>query len=255
MLAELARVEQAAGPNRIHRDDMLRRVAVSCNVEGRSLGEVVSDLREALAPIEEAMPEGSFLRFEGQFQSQQRATRLVVLLSLISLAAMLAILYGQFRSFNLSLQVLVCVPTAFVGGVLLLLLTGQDFNVAALVGFVSLAGIATRNGILLVDHYLHLMREEGVELTPELLVRAGRERAAPVVMTALTTGAGLLPLLIGGGETGRELLFPVATVVIGGLASSTLFEFLLRPALFWTVGRKEAIRLTTPRSRWTTDQP
>jgi CzcA family heavy metal efflux pump len=250
-LGELARVQQAAGPNRIHRDDLLRRVAVSCNVEGRSLGEVVADLQEAVAPIEAAMPEGSFLRFEGQFQSQQRATRLVLLLSLASLAAMLTILYGQFRSMNLSLQVLACVPAAFVGGVLMLLLTGQDFNVAALVGFVSLAGIATRNGILLVAHYLHLMREEGVALDPELLVRAWRERAAPVVMTALTTGAGLLPLLLAGGETGRELLYPVATVVIGGLASSTLFEFLLRPALFWTLGRREAERLTKPESRWT----
>jgi CzcA family heavy metal efflux pump len=249
-LGELAQVREAAGPNSINRDDLLRRVAVSCNVEGRSLGDVVGDLREAVAPIEEAMPEGSFLRFEGQFQSQQRATRLVLLLSLASLTAMLTILYGQFRSINLSLQVLVCVPAAFAGGVLLLLLTGQDFNVAALVGFVSLAGIATRNGILLVAHYLHLMREEGLPLDAELLVRAGRERAAPVVMTALTTGAGLLPLLLAGGQTGRELLFPVATVVIGGLASSTLFEFLLRPALFWTLGRKEAARLSTPTSRW-----
>jgi CzcA family heavy metal efflux pump len=249
-LGELARVELAAGPNRIHRDDLLRRVAVSCNVEGRSLGEVVGDLQQAVAPIEAAMPEGSFLRFEGQFQSQQRATRLVLLLSLASLLAMLTILYGQFRSMNLSVQVLVCVPAAFVGGVLLLLLTGQDFNVAALVGFVSLAGIATRNGILLVAHYLHLMREEGQALSPELLVRAGRERAAPVVMTALTTIASLLPLLWAGGETGRELLYPVATVVIGGLLTSTLFEFMLRPALFWSVGREAAEALTTPRSRW-----
>jgi CzcA family heavy metal efflux pump len=249
-LGELASVQQAAGPNSINRDDLLRRVAVSCNVEGRSLGEVVGDLQDVVAPIEESLPEGTFLRFEGQFQSQQRATRLVLMLSLASLLAMLTILYGQFRSVNLSLQVLVCVPGAFVGGVLLLLITGQEFNVAALVGFVSLAGIATRNGILLVAHYLHLMREEGVELTPELLVRAGRERAAPVVMTALTTGAGLLPLLWAGGETGRELLYPVATVVIGGLASSTLFEFVLRPALFWTMGRSEAKRLATPQSRW-----
>jgi len=157
---------------------------------------------------------------------------------------MLLILYGQFRSLNLSLQVLVCVPTAFVGGVGLLLATGQPFNVAALVGFVSLAGIATRNGILLVAHYLHLLREAGGRLTPEILVRAGRERAAPVVMTALTTGVGLLPILVFGGTTGREILFPVATVVVGGLLTSTLFEFLLRPALFWTIGRGAAEALT-----------
>ena len=244
-LGELADVVEAAGPNSISRDNLLRRVAVSCNVEGRSLGEVVADLRTAIAPIEATLPEGTFVRFEGQFESQMRATRLILLLSLACLVVMILILYGQFRSLNLSLQVLICVPAAFVGGVTLLLVTRQPFSVAALVGFVSLAGIATRNGILLVSHYLHLMRAEGLTLTPELLVRAGRERAAPVVMTALTTGAGLFPLLMSAGETGREILYPVATVVIGGLATSTLFEFMLRPALFWAVGRGVAEKLAS----------
>jgi HME family heavy-metal exporter len=156
---------------------------------------------------------------------------------------MVLILYGQFRSLNLAFQVLICVPAGFLGGLALLRLTGQQFNVAALVGFVSLAGIATRNGILLVSHYIHLMRHEGLPLDRELLVRAAQERAAPVVMTALTTGVGLLPLLMSAGETGREILYPVATVVVGGLISSTFFEFLLRPAVFWTVGRGAAQRL------------
>ncbi|MBD3237850.1 MAG: CusA/CzcA family heavy metal efflux RND transporter [Candidatus Eisenbacteria bacterium] len=239
-LGELANVSEAAGPNSISRDNLLRRIAVSCNVRDRSLGEVVEDLRRALRPLEAELPEGAFLRFEGQFTSQMRATRLILLLSLGSLLAMILILYGQFRSLNLALQVLVCLPAAFVGGLALLRLTGQQFNVAALVGFVSLAGIASRNGILLVAHYLHLMREEGLSLDLDLLVRAARERAAPVVMTALTTGAGLLPLLLAAGETGREILYPVATVVIGGLITSTFFEFVLRPAVFWLVGRGAA---------------
>jgi HME family heavy-metal exporter len=186
------------------------------------------------------------LRLEGQFQAQERAIRLIALLSLLSLAFMIMILYGQFRSFNLSLQVLVCVPAAFIGGVWFMAMTGQNISVASLVGFVSLAGIATRNGILLVAHYLHLMRTEKSPVSEELLVRAGRERAAPVVMTALTTGMGLLPLLLSAGETGREILYPIATVVIGGLITSTIFEFLLRPALFWVFGRRAAERLTTP---------
>ncbi len=242
-LGELADVREAAGPNSISRDNLLRRIAVSCNVSGRSLGEVVGDLRAALTPIEQALPEGTFLRFEGQFTSQMRATRLILLLSLGSLLAMVLVLYGQFRSLNLALQVLICVPAAFLGGVALLRLTGQQFNVAALVGFVSLAGIASRNGILLVAHYLHLMRVEGQPLDLELLVRAGQERAAPVVMTALTTGVGLLPLLLSAGETGREILYPVATVVTGGLITSTFFEFVLRPAVFWMLGRGAATRL------------
>ncbi len=233
-LGDLAAVQEAAGPNAISRDDLLRRVAVSCNVEGRSLGEVVKDLREAVGPLEAILPEGTFLRFEGQFESQARATRWILLLSLASLAAIILILYAQVRSLNLAFQILVCVPAAFIGGLALLLFTGQSFNIAALVGFVSLAGIATRNGLLLVSHYLHLLRVERMPLTTDLLVHAGRERASPVVMTALTTGAGLLPLLLSAGVAGREILYPVATVVIGGLFTSTLLEFILRPALFWS---------------------
>jgi CzcA family heavy metal efflux pump len=244
-LGELAAVERGVGPNAISRDHLTRRVAVSCNAQGRSIGEVVADLKAALEPIEAALPEGHFLRFEGQFKAQQDATRLIGMLSLLALLAMILILYGQFRSLNLAFQVLTCVPMAFTGGVAFLLLTGQNFSVAALVGFVSLAGIATRNGILLVSHYLNLAKH-GEPVDPALLIRAGQERAAPVVMTALTTGVGLLPLLLSAGETGREILYPVATVVIGGLLTSTLFEFLLRPALFWTLGRKVVENLTGP---------
>ncbi len=236
-LGEIAAVNEVAGPNDINRDNLARRIAVTCNVEGRSLGEVVADLQDALAPVEAGKPAGVTLRYEGQFESQTRATRLILLLSLLSLAGMIAVLYSQFRSLQLSFQVLTCVPAAFVGGALLLFVTRQDLTVPALVGFISLAGIASRNGILLVAHYLRLMRD--APLSTQLLIRAGQERAAPVVMTALTTGVGLLPLMLGGGQAGREILFPVATVVIGGLMTSTLFEFTLRPALFWTLARKD----------------
>lgn len=243
-LGELASVAEGEGPSEIRRDDQQRRVAVSCNVQGRSVGEVVADLRRALAPIEAHFPPGTHVRLDGQFVSQERATRRVLLLSLVSLGLVLLLLFAEFRSLNLTLQVLVSLPMALVGGVGLLLATGQHFSVAALVGFVSLGAIASRNGVLLVEHYLYLLRVEGAELTPAMLQRAGAERAAPVVMTALTTAVGLLPLLIGGGAAGREILYPVATVVIGGLASSTLAEFLLRPALFWTFGRSAALRRT-----------
>ncbi len=242
-LGDLAMVEEAAGPNSISRDNMVRRIAVTCNTEDRYLGEVVRDLQEALKPLEAQLPQGYFLRYEGQFESQIRATRLILLLSIASLGIIIFILYLQFRSLNLAFQVLTCVPAAFVGGLALLIQTGQPFSIAALVGFVSLAGIATRNGILLIDHYRHLMTKEGVSWAPELLIRAGQERAAPVVMTALTTGAGLLPLFLSAGETGREILYPVATVVIGGLVTSTLLEFILRPAVFWMFGRRVSEKL------------
>jgi HME family heavy-metal exporter len=242
-LGDVAAVGTGYGPNAIRRDGLQRRIAVACNAQGRPVGAVVADIRRALAPLRAGLPAGYALRVEGQFAAQGRATRLVAWLSLLSLAGMILILVGQFRSLNLALQVLTCVPVAFVGGVAALAVAGLPFSVAALVGFVSLAGIATRNGILLIAHALNLMRRGARPLEAELLVRAGRERAAPVVMTALTTGMGLLPLVLAAGEAGREILHPVAVVVVGGLLTSTLFEFLLRPALLWTLGRRAAERV------------
>ncbi len=242
-LGDVAAVGTGYGPNAIRRDGLQRRIAVACNAHGRPVGAVVADIRRALAPLRAGLPAGYALRVEGQFAAQGRATRLVAWLSLLSLAGMILILVGQFRSLNLALQVLTCVPVAFVGGVAALAVAGLPFSVAALVGFVSLAGIATRNGILLIAHALNLMRRGARPLEAALISRAGRERAAPVVMTALTTGMGLLPLVLAAGEAGREILHPVAVVVVGGLLTSTLFEFLLRPALLWTLGRRAAERV------------
>ena len=142
----------------------------------------------------------------------------------------------MFRSVNLALQVMVALPMAFIGSVLALYLTGQTLTIAAKVGFISLCGIATRNGILLINHYLHLVRFEGETWTKEMVIRAGQERLAPVLMTALTSGIGLVPLALAAGEPGKEILYPVATVIIGGLITSTILEFLVRPALFWKFG-------------------
>ena len=127
-------------------------------------------------------------------------------------------------------------PMAFIGSVASLHLTGQTLTIAAMVGFISLCGIASRNGILLINHYLHLVKHEGETWTRDMVVRAGKDRLAPVLMTALTSGIGLVPLALAAGEPGKEILYPVATVIIGGLITSTLLEFLVRPALFWTVG-------------------
>jgi len=136
----------------------------------------------------------------------------------------------------MALQVLAAIPMALIGAVAALELTGQTVTVAAMIGFISLTGIACRNGILLLNHYRTLAAETGSGWTVPLLVRAGRERLAPVLMTALTSGIGLAPLAMVAGEPGKEVLYPVATVIIGGLCSSTLLEFLVRPALFWIVG-------------------
>jgi HME family heavy-metal exporter len=134
-------------------------------------------------------------------------------------------------------------PMAFIGAVAALVLTRQTLTIASMVGFISLCGIATRNGILLLEHYIHLVRFEGETWSQQMILRAGRERLAPVLMTALTAGIGLVPLAMAAGEPGKEILYPVATVIIGGLVTSTLLEFSVRPALFWIFGRKAGRRI------------
>jgi Cu/Ag efflux pump CusA len=248
-LSEAADVRLTMTPNNINRENVSRRIAVQHNVEGRSLGEVVADVERALVPIrkELARSPGYSIRIGGQFEAQQGAARMITVFSLISLAAMFFVLFLHFRSINLSLQVLASIPMAFIGAVVYIVLSGQAISVATLVGFISLGGIASRNAILLIDHYIHLMREEGEPFGAAMIVRAGQERMVPVIMTALTTGIALIPLALAPGQPGREILYPVATVIIGGLISSTLLDFLVRPALFWTFGRKEAERLAAMR--------
>jgi Cu/Ag efflux pump CusA len=232
-------------PNNINRENVSRRIAVQHNVAGRSLGEVVADVQTALEPITAALASGYAIRIGGQYRAQQQAARMVYGLSGLALALMFLILYLHFRSVNLSLQVLASVPMAFVGAVLWIALSGQAVSVATLVGLIALGGIASRNGILLIDHYLHLMREEDQPFGVAMIVRAGQERMVPVVMTALTSGIALVPIALAADQPGREILYPVATVIIFGLVSSTILDFLVRPALFFALGRREAERLVS----------
>ena len=228
-LEQLADIRDGSGPNTINRESTRRRIIVQCNVAGRDLGSVVADIQKQLAPLAASLKPGYFLEYGGQFESQERASRRIMLLSLGSLAAMFVALYTLFRSVNLALQVLAALPMAAIGAVAALVLTGQSLTVASMVGFISLSGIASRNGILLIAHYLHLVRHEGESFTPQMIVRAGQERVAPMLMTALTAGIALIPLVLAAGEPGKEILYPVATVILGGLVSSTLAR-LLRPS-------------------------
>jgi CzcA family heavy metal efflux pump len=235
-LEDVARIYKSGGPNMVNREQVRRRIVVQCNVSGRGLVDVVGDMKERLAPIRAELPTGYFVEFSGQFESQQSASRMIGILFAVSLVGMFLVLFKMFHSANLALQVMVALPMAFIGSVASLYLTGQTLTVASMVGFISLCGIASRNGILLINHYLHLVKYEGEQWTREMVVRAGKDRLAPVLMTALTSGIGLVPLALAAGEPGKEILYPVATVIIGGLITSTLLEFLVRPALFWKVG-------------------
>jgi len=239
-LDTVADIRQGSGPNTINRENVRRRIVVQCNTAGRDLAGVVADIQARLAPLQAELPTGYFVEYGGQFESQRQATRMIAILGLVSLAGMFLALYALFGSTNLALQVLAALPMAAIGSVAALVLTRQSLTVASLVGFISLSGIASRNGILLIAHYLHLVRHEGEAFTPEMVERAGRERVAPMLMTALTAGIALVPLVLAAGEPGREILYPVATVILGGLISSTLLDFFVHPALFWCFGRGQA---------------
>ncbi len=243
-LDSLANIYQASGPNTIHREQVQRVIVIQCNTSGRGLVDVVRDIKSRLAPIEATLPAGYFVQYGGQFESQHAASRKIAIYFGAAIVGMFLVLYAMFGSTSLSLQVMVALPLSLIGAVAALYLTGQTLTVAAMVGFVSLCGTSSRNGILLINHYLHLVQSEGESWSPAMVVRAGQERVAPVLMTTLTTGIGLVPLALAAGEPGKEILYPVATVVIGGLLSSTLLEFFVRPALFWRYGRRAAQRVT-----------
>lgn len=236
-LEAVANIYRSGGPNMIKREEVRRRIVLQANVTHRGVVDVVGDIKERLEDFESNLDLGYEIKYGGQFESQQSATRRLAILSGVALLGMFLVLYTLFGSVNFSLQVLVALPTAFIGAVAALVITDQNLTVAAMVGFISLCGIASRNGILLLNHYIHLVQHEGESWTREMVRRAGQERMAPVLMTALTSGIGLLPLALAAGEPGKEILYPIATVIVGGLLTSTLAEFFVRPALFWSVGR------------------
>lgn len=241
-LRELADIGPGAGPNAVNRENARRRMVIRCNTQDRDLASAVAEIqRRVNAQVD--LPEGYFIEYGGQFESQQRATRTILILAGVSVVGMFVVLMLLFPSVRVVLQILNALPTAFIGGVLALVITQQSLTVASLVGFISLGGIAVRNGILLVTHYFHLMKEEGEDFTKQMILRGSLERLAPVLMTALTAGIGLMPLVLGGQEPGREILYPVATVILGGLITSTFCEFLIHPGLFWAFSGKDAARL------------
>ena len=240
-LSKVASIEDSDGPNQISRDDGKRRIVLSANASGRPLSEIVADIRQVAA--ETKLPEGMFITLGGQFQAQEEASRLIGLLSIVSLTLMFVVLYTRYQSAVLSALIMVNIPLALVGAVIGLWLSGQPLSVAAMVGFVTLAGISVRNGILKVSHYINLMRFEGEHFDQKMIVRGSLERLSPVLMTALVTAFALAPLLFEAERPGTEVLHPVAVVIFSGLISSTLLDTFLTPAMFWLFGRKPAEKL------------
>jgi CzcA family heavy metal efflux pump len=235
-LRVLADVDEDAGPNQIVRENAQRRIVVSANVSGRDLGTVVRELQAAVRDHVDLA--GYFVQFGGQFQSQEEATRLIGLLSIFSFFAIFIVLYTHFKDWRLVLQILINIPLALIGSVVAILITDRTFSVATLIGFITLCGIASRNTIMMISHYLHLVKEEGERFDEEMVIRGSLERLVPVLMTALTAGLALVPLVLAKGEAGKEILYPVAAVILGGLTSSTLLDLFVTPTVFFKFGRR-----------------
>lgn len=235
-LSQLAVVEESDGPNQISRDDGRRRIVISANAQGRALSDVVADIRKASA--ETKLPEGYFVTIGGQFQAQEDASRLIGLLSIASVALIFMILFSRYQSAILATIIMANIPLALVGAVFGLWLSGQPLSVAALVGFITLAGIAIRNGIMKVSHYVNLCAFENESFGDQMLARGSLERLTPVLMTALVAALALAPLLFEADRPGTEILHPVAVVIFSGLITSTLLDSFLTPAMVKLFGQK-----------------
>ncbi len=234
---DVAQVYQGSGPNMINREDMQRRIVISANTQGRDLGSTVRDIQHKLAEGL-TLPAGYFIKLGGQFESQQQASKRIALLGMLSMLGIFAVLYLHFRSWVLSVQVMLNIPLALIGSVMAIYMTDRVLSVATLIAFITLCGIASRNGILMVSHYLHLMQAEGETFGKDMIVRGTLERLVPVLMTASTAALALIPLLLAAGEPGKEILHPVAVVIVGGLVSSTLLDLIVTPTVFYLFGKK-----------------
>ena len=236
-LHQIAKIEYNPSINAIYHENTQRRIVVSANVQGSDLGTAVSGMQDAVKEKVE-LPQGYFITYGGQFESQQAATRLIGILSIFALLGIFLALYHHFRSPLIVAQIMLNIPLALIGSVVAVLLTGGVFSVATLVGFITLTGIASRNGIMMISHYIHLIEQEGERFSKKMIVRGSLERLVPVLMTALTAGLALVPLTLDAQAPGKEILHPVAVVILGGLVSSTLLDIVVTPAVFWLIGER-----------------
>jgi HME family heavy-metal exporter len=236
-LHQIADVSLESSINSISHENTQRRIFVSANVQGRDLGSTVEEMRAAVQQNLQ-LPQGYYIEWGGQFESQQSASRLITLLSLFSFAGIFLVLYSHFKSWEIAVQIMLNIPLALIGSVIAVMLTGGVFSIATLVGFITLTGIASRNGIMMISHYIHLVEHEGEKFGDAMIIRGSQERLVPVLMTALVAALALIPLTLDPSAPGKEILYPVATVILGGLISSTLLDILVTPVVFKRYGKR-----------------
>ncbi len=235
-LGAIAAIHEDRGPNFVTRENVQRKIVVSANVAGRDLRSVVNDIQSHIE-AETNLPTGYRIEYGGQFESEAEASRRILLLGALVVIGILVILTTAFRSWRDALIIMSNLPLALIGGVVGVFLAGGVLSVASLIGFITLFGIATRNGIMLISHINHLMREEGVTDFRSAVIQGASERLSPILMTALSTGLALIPIGLGLGETGSEIHAPLALVVLCGLFSSTLLNMIVVPAVYWRFAR------------------
>jgi len=253
-LRMLAKIEESDGPNQILRENGQRRIVVSANGDGvRDMAAIIADVRQVVSETD--LPGGYVTSLEGTFRAQEEAAMVIGILSLVSLALIFMVLYQRYQSPILAGIILANIPLGLIGSVIALWIAGQPLSVASMIGFITLAGISARNGILKISHYVNLALFEGERFGPDLVVRGSLERMSPVLMTALAAGLALVPLLFGAGEPGREILHPVAVTIFGGLVSATLIDTVLTPLMFLRFGEKPLQRILDTRSADASSSP
>lgn len=253
-VSAIATVSETDGPNQIGRENGRRRIVVYANTDGSDMSRIVRDIRAAIDRTQ--LPTGNSISLEGQFQAQEQAAQKIAWLSLMSLALVFLVLYTRYRSTTLALIIMANIPLALVGSVIAMWLSGITLSVASMVGFITLTGIAVRNGILKVSHYINLCKFEGEQFGQSMVVRGSLERLTPVLMTALVAAFALTPLLLSADAAGKEILHPVAVVIFGGLVSSTLLDTLLTPLMYLAFGRTatEKLLASNPEAEGTPEQ-
>ncbi|MDO4496599.1 MAG: efflux RND transporter permease subunit, partial [Bacteroidales bacterium] len=235
-LSQVAQIQSGAGPNTINRENVCRKIVISCNVAGRDLRSVVNDIQERVAETIE-LPEGYRIEYGGQFESQETASRILLIASLLSILVILLLLYQQFRDMKQSVVVLFNLPLALIGGVLALFCTSGILSIPAIIGFISLFGIATRNGMLLIDRYNQLSAQTSLSVR-DIVMHGSLDRLNPIIMTALTSALALIPLAVGGELPGNEIQSPMAQVILGGLLSSTFLNIFVVPIMYILTHKK-----------------
>jgi len=241
-LTDVADVRIGAVPNVIAREDQSRKIDVSANVKDRDLGSVAEDVEAAVQNIE--MPVGYHAEVLGEFKEREAAQNKLLLAGSIAVLAIFFLLFTSFNNWRMTFLTFFTLPWALVGGALAAYVSSGIISLGSMVGLLTILGIATRNGIMMISHFQHLEEQEGEAFGPELVIRGARERIAPIIMTALTTGLALLPLIIAGDIPGQEIEYPMAIVIMGGLITSTLLNLLVVPTLYLRFGKSKAMATT-----------